>query len=187
MAVTWQQRNPGENRSYSYPSENKKNRRFGDLPQLPSSEDPMSYTGEGLARQLDALKQNSYFRNQGGFSGMQPNFYAQGPSSPESGGLWGGLKKMASGMGVKDWSDVIGTGYKIYDNERFVKPMLQEQHARAADIWNTQKPMLEFNLATGIENQALKKQNDVRLWNNLSRKEGEAERTIENWTPTTYA
>ena len=65
--------------------------------------------------------------------------------------------------------------------------MLRKQQQRAAELWGVQKPMMEFNLASAKEDQLLNKQNQVRLWNNLSRKEGEAERTVENWTPTTYA
>ena len=169
------------------PSENKQKRRIWDLPEMPSFEDTTSYSNEQLMDLRDSMRQNSAFRNQGGFSGMYPNFYAQSPPPPESGGLWGGLKKYAGQQGISDWLDAGKTIYDIYKNETVTEPMLREQQRRAAEVWGVQKPMLEFNLASAKENRLLKKQNEVRLWNKLSRQDDEPERTIENWTPTTYA
>ena len=142
---------------------------------------------------MDALNTMNLGRGRFGGMGFTPQqanlFYGQGGpgSGGGDGGLWGGLKKYAGKQGISDWFDAAGTLYGIYKNETVTEPMLREQQRRAAELWGVQKPMMEFNLATGRENQLLKKQNDVRLWNNLSRKEGEAERTVENWTPTTYA
>jgi hypothetical protein len=164
--------------TYSYNTD-KNRRNYGNLPEVPVfPQDPMSYTNEDLARQLDALKQNSFFKNQGGFSGMNPNFYDKSPPPPESGGLWGGVKKNLGGI-----FDAGKTLYGIYNNESFTKPMLRAQQARAADLWNTQKPMMEYNLASARRNEGRADAYKVDLWNALSRKEGEAERTYASGSP----
>jgi hypothetical protein len=79
--------------------------------------------------------------------------------------------------------DALKTGYGIYDNETFTKPMLRAQQARAADLWNTQKPMMEYNLAAARRNEGRADAYKVDLWNALSRKEGEAERTYASGSP----
>ena len=83
--------------------------------------------------------------------------------------------------------DALGTGYNIWQNESFRKPMMKEEHARAGALHDQQMDILKYNLAGAKRDEGRNVQNQVRLWNNLSRKPGEAERTIENWTPTTYA
>jgi hypothetical protein len=168
--------------TYSYNTD-KNRRNYGNLPEVPVfPQDPMSYTNEDLARQLDALKQNSFFRNQGGFSGMNPNFYDKSPPPPESKGLWSGLKKMVGKLGLTDYADALKTGYGIYNNETFTKPMLLAKQARAAELWNTQKPMMEYNLASARRNEGRADAYQVGLWN-AQRPQGTEERTIEQGMP----
>jgi len=83
--------------------------------------------------------------------------------------------------------DALGTGYDIWQNESFRKPMMKEEHARAGVLHDENIKALKYNLAGAQRDEGRNVQNQVRLWNNLSRKEGEEERTVENWTPTTYA
>ena len=75
------------------------------------------------------------------------------------------------------------TPYGIYDNETFTKPMLRAQQARAADLWNTQKPMMEYNLASARRNEGKAEAYKVDLWNKLSRQDDEAERTYASGSP----
>jgi hypothetical protein len=138
---------------------------------------------------MNALNTMNLGRGRFGGMGFTPEranlFYNKPPSPP--GGIWPAIKKYAGQQGISDWLDAGKTIYDIYKNETVTEPMLREQQRRAAEVWGVQKPMLEFNLASAQENRLLKKQNEVRLWNKLSRQDDEPERTIENWTPTTYA
>jgi hypothetical protein len=156
-------------------------RKNWSLPEIPSSEDTKSYSQQQLMDLSDSIRQNSYF-GPNAFNRRHPNFYDKGPST-ESGGLWPALKKYAGKQGISDWFDVGKTMYDIYNNETVAKPMLREQQRRAADIWNTQKPMMEYNLASAKRNEGRADAYKVDLWNALSRKEGEAERTYASGSP----
>ena len=145
-------------------------------------QEPLSWSQQDLDEQLDALKQNSFFSNNR-FAQTFPNSNIDRSSG--DGGLWGGVKDVGSwaGKNLGGIFDALKTGYGIYDNETFTKPMLRAQQARAADLWNTQKPMMEYNLASARRNEGRADAYKVDLWNALSRKEGEAERTYASGSP----
>ena len=113
-----------------------------------------------------------------------------GPGSLGQGGyglgdLWGGMKNIGSWAGKNAGGifDALKTGYDIYNRESFIKPMMERQQRRAEDLWNTQKPMMEYNLASARRNEGRADAYKVDLWNALSRKEGEAERTYASGSP----
>ena len=121
-----------------------------------------------------------------GPSGQGGGGFGLGSIGRGLGDLWGGMKKYAGGMGGSDWLDAIGTIYGIYNNESFKKPMLERQQRRAEDLWNTQKPMMQYNLASGLRNEGRADAYQVGLWN-AQRPQGTEERSIEQGMPrTTY-
>ena len=145
-------------------------------------EDTGGWNQQSLDDQLEALKRKSFFSNNR-FAQTFPNSNIDRSSG--DGGLWGGVKDVGSwaGKNLGGIFDALKTGYGIYDNETFTKPMLRAQQARAADLWNTQKPMMEYNLASARRNEGRADAYKVDLWNALSRKEGEAERTYASGSP----
>ena len=116
-----------------------------------------------------------------------------GPGSLGQGGyglgdLWGGMKDIGSWAGKNAGGifDGLKTIYDVYNRESFIKPMMERQQRRAEDLWNTQKPIMEYNLASGLRNEGRADAYQVGLWN-AQRPQGTEERTIEQGMPrTTY-
>ena len=175
--LTWQQRNPGENRSYNAANDPEWRAKAWLL------EDYENRGGSMADRQLQF--------------NMEPLNIQAPPPGPGSlgqsgyglGDLWGGMKNIGSNIGswagnnVGSIFDALKTGYDIYNNETVIKPMLRAQQARAADLWNTQKPMMKYNLASARRNEGIADAYHVDLWNKLSRQDGEAERTYASGSP----
>ena len=105
------------------------------------------------------------------------------------GGFWEDIAKKLGGYSeyLEPVIDAAGTIKNMYDRETFYKPMKKEEHAMAKALHGRQMNILDYNLEGTKRDEARNVQNQVRLWNKLSRQEGEAERTVDNWTPTTYA
>jgi hypothetical protein len=145
-------------------------------------QESLSWSQQDLDEQMDALKQNSFFSNNR-FAQTFPNSNIDRSSG--DGGIWGGIKNAGSwaGKNLSSIFDGANTLYGIYDNETFTKPMLRAQQARAADLWNTQKPMMKYNLASAQRNEGRADAYQVDLWNKLSRQDGEAERTYASGSP----
>ncbi len=188
--LTWQQRNPGENRSYSAVNDPEWQAKAWRQLQQGSSPSVLSRV-QGTAGMSDGSYLNpqrfaniwsprnqSRFNSNPGDPGFDP--------LPKDKGWLGDLGDWAGGN-VGTILDALGTGYDIWQNESFKKPMMLEEHKRAGELHGMNMDTLRYNLAGAKRDEGRNVQNQVRLWNNLSRKEGEAERTIENWTPTTYA
>ncbi len=116
-----------------------------------------------------------------------------GPSGEGGGGyglgdLWGGMKDIGSWAGKNAGGifDGLKTIYDVYNRESFIKPMMEKQQRRAEDLWNTQKPMMKYNLASGQRNEGRADAYQVGLWN-AQRPQGTEERSIEQGMPrTTY-
>jgi hypothetical protein len=154
---------------------NKKNWR---LPEIPSVDDGSM-----------ADRQRIFNVDPIGIQTPPPGPGSLGQSGYGLGDLWGGMKNIGSNIG--SWAgdnagsifDALKTGYDIYNNETVAKPMLRAQQARAADLWNTQKKTMEYNLAAARRNEGRADAYHVDLWNKLSRQDGEAERTYASGSP----